>query len=292
MSFGDILGFARLINVKVAENASAGVYYPYKYPWWNRKATRKPRKTGTGITYNGCFRAFLLLKKMKPAGLKTEKGKQTMTPKQQLIDNLNGYKNIYEKIQEEKNRIDKNAVYTDAGKEQQLQLLLGKYEPIIKRYHDTACEIIDQGVEKLNEKWNAAIQKRLTDTGYQVGLQNVLEMFRNDVVKRPEDLQSILQNYSGDYMTLELIRKTILDYSKDENIRATAATIAEDNRDYNLDLLKRTLANVDKYISVDAIKTVSKAWNTFNQGLTGVSVSIAGMVDFCETRLNDDLSLL
>ena len=138
-----------------------GIYYLYKYPWWNRRATRKPGKTGTGMTYSGCFRAFLLLKKMKPAGLKTEKGKQAMTPKQQLIDNLNGYKNIYEKIQEEKNRIDKNAVYTDAGKEQQLQLLLGKYEPIIKRYHDTACEIIDQGVEKLNEKWTQLFRNGL-----------------------------------------------------------------------------------------------------------------------------------
>ena len=67
--------------------------------------------------------------------------------------------------------------------------------------------------------------------------------------------------------------------------------IPPDNREHNIKLLRQLNGNVDKYITINAVATASKAWNSFNQGLTGVSASMDSMVEFCEKRLNDDLSL-
>ena len=92
-------------------------------------------------------------------------------------------------------------------------------------------------------------------------------------------------------MALEMIKKAILQ-GKEENTRKYADLIPADNREHNIKLLRQLSGNVDKYISINAVFVTSKAWNSFNQGLTGVSASMDSMTEFCENRLNDDLSLI
>ena len=214
-----------------------------------------------------------------------------MTKKQQLIENLKGFKAAYEKMQEEKKKIDLDLGYTQEGKARLISELMEKYEPIVKKYHDTANQIIEDGIVALNKTWSEQITARLTDIGYQMGLQNTLEMFKNDLINRPEDAAAIIEVYRRDFPTaLELIKKAALQ-GKEEKTRGYASLIPPDNREHNIKLLRQLNGNVDKYITINAVATASKAWNSFNQGLTGVSASMDSMVEFCEKRLNDDLSL-
>ena len=213
-----------------------------------------------------------------------------MTKKQQLIENLQGFKAAYEKMQEEKGKIDADLSYTPEGKAGLISALMEKYEPTVKKYHDTANQIIEDGIVALNKIWGEQIAGKLIDGGYQMGLQNVLEMFRNDLVKRPEDASTIIEVYREDPTALEMIRKAVFQ-GKEEKTRKYADLIPVDNREYNIKLLKQLSGNVDKYVSINAVFVTSKAWNSFNQGLTGVSASMDSMTEFCENRLNDDLSL-
>lgn len=161
----------------------------------------------------------------------------------------------------------------------------------VQKYHDTANQIIESGIVALNKAWSEQITARLTDIGYQMGLQNTLEMFKNDLINRPEDAAAIIEVYRRDFPTaLELIKKAALQ-GKEEKTRGYASLIPPDNREHNIKLLRQLNGNVDKYITINAVATASKAWNSFNQGLTGVSASMDSMVEFCEKRLNDDLSL-
>ena len=215
-----------------------------------------------------------------------------MTKKQQLIENLKGFKAVYEKMQEEKKKIDSDLGYTQEGKARLISELMEKYEPIVKKYHDTANQIIEDGIVALNKTWSEQITTRLTDIGYQMGLQNTLEMFKNDLINRPEDAAAIIEVYRRDFPTaLELIKKAALQ-GKEEKTRKYADLIPVDNREYNIKLLKQLSGNVDKYITINAVFVTSKAWNSFNQGLTGVSASMDSMTEFCKKRLNDDLSLI
>ena len=215
-----------------------------------------------------------------------------MTKKQQLIENLKGFKAAYEKMQEEKKKIDSDLGYTQEGKARLISELMEKYEPIVKKYHDTANQIIEDGIVALNKTWSEQITARLTDIGYQMGLQNTLEMFKNDLINRPEDAAAIIEVYRRDFPTaLGLIKKAALQ-GKEEKTRGYVSLIPSDNREHNIKLLRQLNGNVDKYITINAVFVTSKAWNSFNQGLTGVSASMDSMTEFCEKRVNDDLSLI
>ena len=215
-----------------------------------------------------------------------------MAKKQQLIENLQGFKAAYEKMQEEKGKIDADLSYTPEGKAGLISALMEKYEPTVKKYHDTANQIIEDGIVALNKAWSKQITTCLTDIGYQMGLQNTIDFFKNDLVKRPEDALAIIEVYREDFpMALEMIKKAILQ-GKEENTRKYADLIPADNREHNIKLLRQLSGNVDKYIYINAVFAASKAWNSFNQGLTGVSASMDSMTEFCENRLNDDLSLI
>lgn len=214
-----------------------------------------------------------------------------MSKKEQLIENLKGFKAVYENMQKEKRTIEADPNYTPEGKFNAINGLMEKYAPTVQNYHDTASQIIESGIVALNKAWSEQITARLTDIGYQMGLQNTIDFFKNDLVKRPEDALAIIEVYREDFpIALEMIRKAILQ-GKEENTRKYADLIPADNREHNIKLLRQLSGNVDKYISINAVFAASKAWNSFNQGLTGVSASMDSMVEFCENRLNDDLSL-
>ena len=157
-------------------------------------------------------------------------------------------------------------------------------------YHDKAAEAVNNGIAGLNEKWVSTLKGKITDAGYQIGLQNVLVMIENKAISRPEDMQAVVETYKGDYTALALIRHRLLK-SDDTNIRAYASEIPSSNRSRNISLLEQLKANIDKYITINAVQAASKSWNVFNQGLTDVSASMDSMTQFLQTKLNDDLSL-
>ena len=141
-----------------------------------------------------------------------------MSKKEQLIENLKGFKAVYENMQEEKRTIEADPNYTPEGKFNAINGLMEKYAPTVQKYHDTANQIIESGIVALNKAWSEQITARLTDIGYQMGLQNTLEMFKNDLINRPEDAAAIIEVYRRDFPTaLELIKKAALQ-GKEEKI--------------------------------------------------------------------------
>lgn len=216
---------------------------------------------------------------------------KTMTPKRQLIDIFARYKAAYETMQREKQQIDSDPYTTPAGKETRMQELFNRYKATVQGYHDKAAEAVNNGIAGLNEKWVSTLKGKITDAGYQIGLQNVLVMIENKAISRPEDMRAVVETYRGDHAALELVRQKLLK-SDDANIRAYASEVPGDNRSRNISLLEQLKANIDKYITINAVQAASKSWNAFNQGLTDVSSSMDSMTQFLQTKLNDDLSLV
>ena len=108
----------------------------------------------------------------------------------------------------------------------------------------------------MNEKWVSTLKGKITDAGYQIGLQNVLVMIENKAISRPEDMQAVVETYKGDYTALALIRHRLLK-SDDTNIRAYASEIPSSNRSRNISLLEQLKANIDKYITINAVQAAS-----------------------------------
>ena len=108
-----------------------------------------------------------------------------MTPKRQLIDIFARYKAAYETMQREKQQIDSDPYTTPEG----MQELFNRYKATVQGYHDKAAEAVNNGIAGLNEKWVSTLKGKITDAGYQIGLQNVLVMIENKAISRPEDMQ-------------------------------------------------------------------------------------------------------
>lgn len=214
-----------------------------------------------------------------------------MSKKTQLIKVFKDYKEKYEAVQAKKIEIDKSELYTPEGREEVIRKLLGNFEPIVQQDHDEAVKIINQGLEALAMVWKNSSAGKLTDSGYQAGLSNVIKALELGAIREKDDIQNIIDTYSGDFNALAMIKK-ILKNSNDETLVLYASMVPEDNRDKNKHLLNQLKRNVDTYMNVNALKSASKSWNSFNQGLTGVSTSMDSMAEFVETKLGDDLELL
>lgn len=126
-------------------------------------------------------------------------------------------------------------------------------------YHDKAIAAIDQGLEGLAEKWKKGSTGKHFDAGYQAGLSNAVKMLEKGVITEKEDVQNIIDTYTGDYSALALI-KTVLVKSENATLRDCALLIPADNRR----LLGQLRDNVDQNINIFTMQTVSKSWNSFN----------------------------
>lgn len=214
-----------------------------------------------------------------------------MSKKTKLIKVFKEYKSKYEAVQAKKNEIDKSELYTPEGREEVLSKLLDNFEPIVQQAHDEAVDIINQGLEALVMVWKNSSAGKLTDSGYQAGLSNVIKALELGAICEKDDIQNIIDIYAGDFNALAMIKK-ILKNSGDEMLVLYASMVPEDNRDKNKQLLNQLKRNVDTYMNINTLKSASKAWNSFNQGLTGVSASMDSMAEFVETKLGDNLELL
>lgn len=214
-----------------------------------------------------------------------------MSKKTELIKVFKDYKEKYEAVQAKKIEIDKSELYTPEGREEVISKLLDNFGPIVQQDHDEAVKIIDQGLAALATVWKNSSAGKLTDSGYQAGLSNVIKALELGAIREKDDIQNIIDMYSGDFNALAMIKK-ILKNSNDEAVVSYASMVPEDKRDRNKQLLNQLKCNVDTYMSINTLKTASRAWNSFNRGLTGVSASMDSMAEFVETKLGDDLKLL
>ena len=182
-------------------------------------------------------------------------------------------------MQAQVEEIRKNVAYTEIGREQAVKQLLDSFAPTVQLYRDKSITAIDQGLEGLAERWKKGSTGKLFDAGYQAGLTNVVKMLEMGAVTEKEDVQNIIDTYTGDYSALALI-KTVLTKSENIALKDCALLIPVDNREYNRRLLGQLRDNVDQSMNI----------YTFNQGMA--LMSIEGMIQFVTDRLGDNLELI
>lgn len=209
-----------------------------------------------------------------------------MSKKTELIKVFKDYKGKYEILQGEVQKVNQNTELTPEGRENAISRLLEYFNSVVTSHHDKAVDIIDKGMVALTETWKNNTTGKLTDSGYQAGLSNVLKMLELGTIQSTEDLQNIVNTYKDDFNAVAAIENMI----KAKGI--IGVTFPVDNREKNRQLLNQLRGNVDLYINNERLKSISRTWNTFNQGTTDVSVSMDSMAEFVDTRLGDNLELL
>ncbi len=209
-----------------------------------------------------------------------------MSKKTELIKVFKDYKGKYEIIQGEVQKVNQNTELTPEGRENAISRLLERFNSIVTEHHDKAVELIDKGLTTLAETWKKNSAGKLADGGYQAGLSNVIKMLELGTIQSTEDLQNIVDAYKEDFNAMAVI-KTIATKKGIDGV-----IFPVDNRERNRQLLNQLRGNVDLYINNERLKSISRTWNTFNQGTTNVSISMDSMAEFVDTRLGDNLELL
>ncbi|WP_066715702.1 hypothetical protein [Clostridium sp. Marseille-P299] len=211
-----------------------------------------------------------------------------MSKKSELIQVFKEFKDRYNTVQEKVTEVQKSDAYTDIGRERTIGKIMEEFKPIIQLYHDKAITIIDSGLAALLEKWKANSTGRLADTGYQIGLGNVIKIIESGAIHDREDMQNIIDIYKEDFNAMAAIRNIL---SKSPQNLEFLGLIPLDNREYNKKLLGDLKNNVELQMNhgmtVSGINTVY----TF-LGTSSTSMSMDSMADFVNTRFADDLSLI
>lgn len=207
-----------------------------------------------------------------------------MSKKTELIKVFKDYKEKYEILQGEVQKVNQNTELTPEGRENAISRLYEYFNSIATPYHDKAVELIDKGLAALTETWKKNSIGKLTDGGYQAGLSNMIKMLELGTIREAEDLQNIVDTYREDFNAVAVIQNIVASKG------ITGVVFPVDNREKNRKLLNQLKENVDRYINTERAKSDSNA--SFNQGLTDTPASMDSMAEFIETRLGDDLELL
>ena len=213
-----------------------------------------------------------------------------MSRKTDLISALHDYGKIYENAQAQVKQFRESHQYSEEGKKERIQSITKRLASETQIYHDKVIKLIDDGLAALVDTWKKNSTEKLTDGGYQAGLANVIKMFEMGAICYEEDIKNIIDTYSGDFNALAVIRQILVN-SDNKTWNDCIASIPEDKREKNKELLMQLRSNVNTYINENMIQSILNDWK-FNYGLTGVAMSLDGMIQFVSDRLGDNLELL
>ena len=160
------------------------------------------------------------------------------------------------------------------GREKRINELAGPFEAVAQNSYDRAIRILDHGIEALEKNWRDNSTGKLTDSSYQIGLANTIKMIEAGAITNKEDFKNIINTYKDDYNALATI-KNLLGSGHPE----LAVLIPKDNREYNKKALNNLRNNIESYINPYTIKD-------------SLTMNLQGMIDFINTRLKDDLSII
>ncbi len=211
-----------------------------------------------------------------------------MSKKSELIQLFKEFKDRYSTIQVRIAEVQNSDAYTDIGREQTIGKIMEEFQPTVQLYHDKAIATIDNGLAALQAKWKANSAGRLADAGYQIGLGNVIKMIEAGAIHDRDDMQNIIETYKDDYNALATIKNIL---PKSEQAADFVGLIPADNREQNKQLLGQVRNNVDQYINVYRIENAMKSSDAF-QGASSITFAVDGMIEFANTRLTDDLTLV
>lgn len=199
-----------------------------------------------------------------------------MSKKSELVNVIEGYRGKQDVFRNKITEINETKELTPIGKEKRINELAAQFEVVAQNAHDKAIQILDSGIEALEKKWRDNSIGKLKDSSYQIGLANTIKMIETGAISDKEDFKNIIGVYKDDYNALATI-KNLLGTDKDK--LGLHMLIPKDNRQYNKKALNDLRNNIEKYINPFNVKD-------------SLTMNLQGMIDFLNTRLKDDLSII
>ena len=151
--------------------------------------------------------------------------------------------NLYGKIEE----IQNNQFLSAEGKENELETLKFKYEAWYAGYYDDLKKIADNLLPDKEAKRAETEVKALTDSGYQVAVQNAVKLFESGALAVSTG-KALIDHYKDDRTTLELFRNALggIFGNGNPNSAELAQYIPADNSNRTKDLLNKFARAVDE----------------------------------------------
>ena len=197
-----------------------------------------------------------------------------MSKKSELLNVIEEYRRQQELFKSKVTEIESRQYLMQEGKEIEIEKIATPFTEVAQNAQNRALEILNSGIEALEKKWRDNSTGRLTDSNYQIGLANTIKMIEAGAITNQEDFKNIINTYKDDYNALATIENLLgLDHPE------LAVLIPKDNREYNKKALNDLRNNIGKYIDPYSIRE-------------SLTMSLLGIIDFINTRLEDDLTII
>ena len=197
-----------------------------------------------------------------------------MSKKSELLNVIEEYRRQQELFKSKVTEIESRQYLMQEGKEIEIEKIATPFTEVAQNAQNRDLEILNSGIEALEKKWRDNSTGRLTDSNYQIGLANTIKMIEAGAITNQEDFKNIINTYKDDYNALATIENLLgLDHPE------LAVLIPKDNREYNKTALNDLRNNIGKYIDPYSIRE-------------SLTMSLLGIIDFINTRLEDDLTII
>lgn len=196
-----------------------------------------------------------------------------MSKKSELINVIKGYKEKHEQFKSKVDGLQGSTELTPEGIGKRVNEMAASFEVMAQSSHDKALEILDKGMEELENKWRKNSIGKLSDLNYQIGLANTIKMIESGAITDKEDFKNIIEVYKDDYNALATIGKLVA-----SNIELSAE-LPKDNRQYNKKVLNDLRSNIEKYFNPSNI-------------LNSMTMVLESLIQFIQDRLRDDFTVI
>lgn len=197
-----------------------------------------------------------------------------MSKKSELLNVIEEYRRQQELFKSKVTEIESRQYLMQEGKEIEIEKIATPFTEVAQNAQNRDLEILNSGIEALEKKWRDNSTGRLTDSNYQIGLANTIKMIEAGAITNQEDFKNIINTYKDDYNALATIENLLgLDHPE------LAVLIPKYNREYNKKALNALRNNIGKYIGPYSIRE-------------SLTMSLLGIIDFINTRLEDDLTII
>lgn len=205
-----------------------------------------------------------------------------MSKKTELLAVLKGYKSIFTAADSQIGQVKKSTDYTPEGQKNAVRTITDSFRSPAQQAKEKAISILVSAEDALKAKWGKVTADKLTDSGYQMGLANVVKMLESDVILDKDSFKTIIDTYAGDYNSLALIAKAA---EKSSHALEFAFMIPKDNRQRNLKVLHDLKRGFETYMNVNSLVNGTGSF-------AGVDMAIDGYIDFVQNRFTEDFELL
>lgn len=143
-----------------------------------------------------------------------------------------------------------------------------------REYSTKLIKIINDAISSKEESNNKRIRETMHDASYQAGLSNFVKGIELGAYDHADIQKMATENYSNDYYAIKLINSAM-------DLKGMALVIP-DTFEKNINYLRRTKENVEKYVNY-LPQYKNSGFHDFG---------IIGIKDFIENNFDDDLNYI